>query len=328
MKRFAKWGGIVLGVIVLAATGLVGWVQVTWSADHPDTPLPAIAATDDPETIARGEYIVQAVAHCSTCHQPAEYTDARRLVPGAPLEGGYTILAGPFGTFTAANITPHADGIGGMTDGEIARVVRHGVNRSGRLSPVMHLAVGPMSDEDLTAVVSWLRAQEPVAGRRVDSKFGILGKALAGRFEPRMDAAPAHVPAGGISVERGRYLADGPAMCAGCHTPTDPMAGFAPTGPAYSGGVPEADAVNAGFEITAPNLTPDPRTGHIARWTEDQFVARFASGRVIDGSIMPWEAFGLMTEEDVRSIYRYLRTIAPVERETGPTHRRKGSFKG
>ena len=35
------------------------------------------------------------------------------------------------------------------------------------------------------------------------------------------------VPQGGISVERGAYLANGPALCVGCHTPSDPMNGFA-----------------------------------------------------------------------------------------------------
>jgi hypothetical protein len=33
------------------------------------------------------------------------------------------------------------------------------------------------------------------------------------------------------------------------------------------------------FLSLPPNLTPDPETGHITDWTEDQFVERFRTGR-------------------------------------------------
>ncbi len=328
MRRFLKWTGVFLGVVLLLVVGAVGWVQLTWSADHPDTPFPAIVASADPAVIAHGEYVVHAVAHCSACHAPSDQIKSKELDFSSPLEGGNVIDAGPFGTFTAANLTPHPTGIGAMSDGEVARVIRHGIGRTGTLSPAMRFGVGPMSDEDLTAVISWLRAQEPVAAERPGPKFGILAKALSGRFKPRLDAAPEHVPPGEISLERGRYLAQGPAMCAGCHTPLNPMTGFAPSGPEFSGAAEaEPDPTTRGFEIMAPNLTPDPSTGHISAWSEDQFVARFQAGRAVAGSIMPWEAFQRMTEEDVRSIYRYLRTLPPVERNTGPPYRQAGSFK-
>jgi mono/diheme cytochrome c family protein len=278
--------------------------------------------------IAQGEYLVHAVAHCSTCHGPAELLARRQIEFDQPLTGGNVWNLGPFGIFTAANLTPHPSGIGAMSDAEVARAIRHGIGRHGKLSPMMRFGVGPMSDEDLTAVISWLRAQEQVAGEWVPPKFGLLAKALSGRFNPRLDTAPAHVPAGGISLERGRYLAEGPAMCSGCHTPMDPMAGFAPSGPAFSGaGEADPDPTMAGYEIIAPNLTPDSRTGHIAAWTEDHFVARFRSGRVIAGSVMPWEAYQRLTEEDVRSVYRYLSSLPPTEHQVGPTHRKAGSFK-
>lgn len=57
-------------------------------------------------------------------------------------------------------------------------------------------------------------------------------------------------------------------------------------------------ALDPAFEIVAPNLTPDPETGHITQWTED----------------------------DLRSLYRYLRTLAPAKHPVGPTHRAKGSW--
>ena len=71
----------------------------------------------------------------------------------------------------------------------------------------------------------------------------------------------------------------------------------------------------------APNLTPDATTGIIASWSEDQLVARFRRGRVHAGSIMPWEGFQGLTDDDVRSLYRYLRSLAPVENDVGPVRR-------
>jgi mono/diheme cytochrome c family protein len=326
MKRAFKWFGIVAAGLAVIVVIAIAWVELGWSVDHPDTPYPEIHASTDPAMIAHGEYIVNAVAHCSTCHGPYDPDAAERVRFGEPMVGGYVIQAGPFGTFTVPNLTPHASGIGEMTDAELARAIRHGIRRDGTLSPMMRFSVGAMADEDLAAVISYLRAQQPVDAVRAGPRYGFLGKALSKRFGPQMAEPPAYVPAGGISVERGHYLANGPAACGLCHTPTDPMAGFAPSGPAFSGAArPEPDPAMPGYEIIAPNITPG---GILASWSEDQFVARMAAGRMVKGSIMPWEAFARMTEEDVRSVYRYLRTIDPVDRETGPAHRERGSFKG
>jgi mono/diheme cytochrome c family protein len=328
MKRALRWLGVSAAMVILAVGGLVGWVQFTWSFDHPGTPYPDVRASSDADVIARGEYLVHAVAHCSACHAPTPDGTSPPFDPTAPLVGGYFLDAGPFGQFTAANLTPHPTGIGALSDAEVARVIRHGINRQGRLSPVMRLAVGNMAEEDLTAVISWLRVQEPVEALRAGPRFGFLAKALSRRLEPRLGAPPPFVPEGGISLERGRYLAEGAAFCSGCHTPVDPMAGFAPVGPSLSGAAEaEPDPKSPGHEIIAPNLTPHPETGHIAGWDEERFVARFRAGRIVEGSAMPWESFQLMTEEDVRSIYRYLRSLEGVEHDTGPSHRRVGSFR-
>ena len=52
--------------------------------------------------------------------------------------------------------------------------------------------------------------------------------------------------------------------------------------------------------------------------TEDQFVARFRQGRVLPGSPMPWQGFARLTEEDLRAIYRYLKSVPPVKNDVGP----------
>jgi len=324
VKRILKGLAALLALAALVVLGLFIYVQVAYNVDFPNTPKPAITASKDPAVIARGEYLVHAVAHCSTCHGDPVAAQQHLVDFTKPLQGGYVIKAGPFGTFTARNITTDiATGIGGLSDGEVARTIRHGVDRRGKLSPIMAFAVGPMSDEDLTAIISWLRAQPAVEAKRPFYELGLIGKVVALDVAPRMTPAPAHVPEGEISVARGKYLAEGPAACAGCHTPRDPFDGMEYSGALLSGNTDaDPDPYNDAQEIVTPNLTPDPTTGHITTWTEDAFVARFKAGRVIKGSKMPWDAFQRMTENDVRSIYRFLRTLAPVKRHVGQTVRR------
>ena len=67
-----------------------------------------------------------------------------------------------------------------------------------------------------------------------------------------------------------------------------------------------------------PNLTPDAKTSVIGVWPEDAFVARFRAGELIEGTPMPWGAYGHMTEDDLRSVFRYLRSLSPVEHAVGP----------
>jgi hypothetical protein len=68
----------------------------------------------------------------------------------------------------------------------------------------------------------------------------------------------------------------------------------------------------------APNLTSDPKTGRIGVMSEEQFLQRMKAGRVYDLSPMPWNAFAKLEEDDLRAMYRYLRTVPKVERDMGP----------
>jgi hypothetical protein len=72
------------------------------------------------------------------------------------------------------------------------------------------------------------------------------------------------------------------------------------------------------------NLTPDPATSPIGRWSEDVFVARFRGGERLAGTPMPWGAYARMTDDDLRSVYRYLRTLPPIARHTGSPIQAKG----
>jgi hypothetical protein len=199
------------------------------------------------------------------------------------------------------------------------------VRRDGTIAPLMHLATGPMSDEDLTALVSYLRTLAPVRHVNRSEAPGVVGKLIIKGLRPRENAQVSYVPPGGVSAERGAYLANGPAACFTCHSTADPMHGFAIVEPRFQGDAhAEPDMTDPAFEIVTPNLTPDVTTGHITGWSEDDFVMRFQAGPMYMGSKMPWDNFALMSENDVRSIYRYLRTLPPAVHQVGPIRRHKG----
>lgn len=69
----------------------------------------------------------------------------------------------------------------------------------------------------------------------------------------------------------------------------------------------------------ARNLTPDQVSG-LGIWTEEMFVKTMRTGRHMGVSRpilppMPWQALNSLNDQDLKSIYAYLRTIKPVRNE-------------
>lgn len=325
-----------VGLGVLGGTGLVGlgavvgWGLATWEATlaFPDAPFPAIAADTDPDAIARGRYLANGPAHCSQCHSTAN-RERPEEVRTAPLHGGLAFQLGPLGTLYARNLTSDAEtGLGRRTDAELARVLRTGVLPEGQLSIFMRYSAASLSDEDLAAVLGYLRSLEPVRNEVPPASLTLLGK-LVVKFafsgvSPRPVEGPRGVRAGPEpTIERGAYLAEHVALCVACHTEVDP-ATFAPVGPKAGGGTVEpSHGDDAHMEYAPPNLTSHP-TGITGKLDEEAFVARMLAGRTHATSIMPWEGVQQTTEDDLRSIYRYLRSLPPVDRDTGPSYRPVG----
>ena len=66
----------------------------------------------------------------------------------------------------------------------------------------------------------------------------------------------------------------------------------------------------------AMNLTPDVNTG-IGIWTEDMFIRAIREGRHMGQSRpimppMPWTGYRTLTDEDLKSVYAFLRTIPAI----------------
>lgn len=67
----------------------------------------------------------------------------------------------------------------------------------------------------------------------------------------------------------------------------------------------------------APNLTSDKNTGIGAVWTEDLFIQamrtgkHFGTARMIQPP-MPWQWIGMASDEDLKAIFAYLKTVPPI----------------
>ena len=73
----------------------------------------------------------------------------------------------------------------------------------------------------------------------------------------------------------------------------------------------EGDPSMEGYMFVTPNLTPDPETGVMVNWDEQTFIERFQYGRLQPGSPMPWEAYAMMNETELKALYRYLQSLEP-----------------
>lgn len=311
----------VFGVLVALAL-IFGVLVETLSRRTFDTPEPTLRASDDPALIERGRYLAFGPAHCAGCHGPPEHISDGTLDGTLPLSGGFAYPS-PMGVLHFPNITPdETTGIGRYSDGQLARMLRHGVKPNGQAQlPIMEYQ--NISDEDVVALLSFMRAQKPVKNQVPEHELSFIGKAVKAflvRPIGPQSAPGAQAPPERATVERGEYLANRVAQCAACHTRRD-MTDFSYAGPRLAGGSELEEPWAPDVTFVPPNLTPDESTGHIVRWSEEQFVARFRAGASIKGSPMDWKMFARMSETDLKAIYRYLMTLEPVHNDTGPTVR-------
>ena len=138
----------------------------TYNIPLPENWGPPVGSVPEPnkdDQIEYGRYLTHNVGHCTDCHTP--------LVMGAHdfsrIGAGGNYFPMPFGaswSALAANITQHPQlGIGEWTDDEIKQAIRTGTSRDGRqLLPFMAFDwYANISDEDLDAIVAYLRTLEP-----------------------------------------------------------------------------------------------------------------------------------------------------------------------
>jgi mono/diheme cytochrome c family protein len=306
IRKILKWTGLIILFII------AGVAVTTAFRQHLkyERPFPQITASTDTSVIARGRHIVLGPGHCVDCHSTIKNVDSMlKLGQDPPLTGGFGFDL-PFGKFYTKNLTPDREtGIGSLTDPEVARVLRYSIKKNGE-SVLPFMPFQNMSDDDLTAVISYLRSLKPVKNAVPDHEFNVMGKIIkaflikpmgpAGRVETSLPEDS--------SATYGKHLVMAVANCNECHTKRDGIGNYVGE-PLAGGTVFEEEGVPT---LVSPNLTPHP-SGRIFGWTQEQFIQRFRMGRTIKHSHMPWESFGRMNDTELKAIYNYLQTLEPVD---------------
>lgn len=314
MKIFLRILGGLLAVVLL----FLAYVQF-FPAPRYEEMGEDFATSTDSAVIARGEYLVFGPARCVECHVHKDYPIEGKENRFA-LAGGHEFKF-PLGTLYTANLTPdEATGIGAVSNATLERAIRHSIGRDDRVMPPF-MGLTHISDEDMVAIISYLRSMPAVVNDLPWNKYSFMGK-LARKFFLKPSLAEQPIPATvpeELSIAYGGYLVNELANCDQCHTPFDMSTMGYNKELHLAGGSTGGTTESKGeYIFNAPNLTPDPKTGHLTDWTEERFVERFGAGKVFPESIMPWDHYKEMTDQDVRAMYRYLQSLAPIENDPGP----------
>ena len=170
---------------------------------------------------------------------------------------------------------------------------------------------------------------------------GALARAVSGA-----DVTSQTSPDLAARIERGAYLVK-TMGCNDCHTPWKmgpngpeqdmsraltghpqdlvmPPAPQLPPGPWLSIGSATNTAFAGPWGVSfTMNLTPDPDTG-LGSWTEEMFIQTMKTGRH-EGKgrmlkpPMPWFVVGALNDEDIKSLWAYLRSLKPVRNRVPQT---------
>jgi len=229
---------------------------------------------------------------CEHCHGPG--------LGGQVLEDNLM-----FGRLVATNLTSGVGGVGAdYTDADWVRAVRHGIGTDGKSLVAMPSDVFyNFSDDDLGLIIAYLKSLPPVDNKLPETRLGPLGRVYllqdpiilpAGVIDHDRPRPPEPPP--GVTVERGEYMAF---ICRACH------------GDDLSGGTSRAPA--------GLNLTP---AGDLAGWTEADFMRALRTGVSPEGdkfdpAEMPWQEIGQLTDDELKALWLYLKSLPPVETQVG-----------
>jgi len=218
----------------------------------------------------------------------------------------------PVGTLYAPNLTPSGN-IADWTDGEVIRAIREGIDQDGRSLLIMpSVNFRNMSDDDVHALVAYLRSQPAEGEPAPDTQFNLLGAIFMNLSDFRVaQQSVGHVtaPPQADTSAYGKYLVD-VMGCRDCH----------------------GDQLQGKVENGQPGPPPGPNlTQIVPQWTEAEFVTFFNTGTLPGGSKvpiltlksgfseprMPWQMVrAATTDDELKALFTYLHNLPPV---AGPT---------
>jgi mono/diheme cytochrome c family protein len=292
MKRWLKWGGVVVLVLVVALGALVAtgrYLGEQRMARHYDIKVEPIVFRTEAPAVERGRYLFNSRG-CVDCHG-ANGGGATLADDGKGLK-----LAGP-------NLTSGNARMAAYKPEDWVRSIRHGVRPDGRALRLMPSEdYNRLTDDDLASIVAYLRqlpaqtgndngtVQLPLPGR-VAYGFGAIPEAV-NKIDHSLP--PAKPVAEGVTVEHGHYIAE---MCAGCH------------GPKLAGG----KIVGAPPDWPpAARIAPGEGSAFSRYKDVEAFVAMMRSGKRPDGTsiaVMPFGSLKTMSDTDLRALHMYLAQL-------------------
>lgn len=306
MRRLLKYLAIFLAIVVSIAA---------FAAIYNSTaPLPVYAVNlpasvniplGDSTAIERGQKLVS--LSCVICHLDDDGKLAGGLFPEEEL-----------GKIYVGNLTNHSTaGIGRYNDRELVHILRTGILPDGALLFPMMPRFDKMADDDLGAIIAYLRSDDPMV-EADDTQWpatepSFIAKALLRlAFQPApMPNSPVKAPPLIDAPAHGEYLANAVLNCYTCHS-----ASFTTNNDGtpslsegyYGGGTPLLDL--EGNVILSANLTPHPNSG-IGGWSLADFSRAIRSRQRPDGTILSdaMPLFAGLSEEEVNAIWVFLRTL-------------------
>jgi mono/diheme cytochrome c family protein len=291
----ARIGIALLGLAAVAVTTVFALSQSRLTHAYA-FPVENVAVPAGSAAVARGHHLA-IISGCVDCH-------------GRDLSGRVFFDSAMIGRFVAPNLTRGKGGSGGgFTDQDWIRAIRHGVRPDGRPLLVMpSKEFYAFSDADLGALMAYLETIPAVDNELPHSTVSPIGRVLmlamkdlpllaAERIDHNGPRPPA--PRAGVTVEYGKYLA---VRCTGCHGETLSGGRIPGTPPDWP---------------PALNLTPYPGAA-VAQWSEAQFVHALRTGvtprgNQLDTKYMPWKVLGEMTDDEMRALWLYLKSLPPRE---------------
>ncbi len=289
--RAIAWGvGALLALVIVAGCALYFYTQRGMDRKYAIAGH-AVHVPADSLALLRGEHVATALSKCVDCH-------------GADLGGRQFIDVPPVARLYAANLTRGAGGVGGvLSDLDWERAIRHGVKPDGSALLFMpSLEFQHLSDDDVGALIAYLKSRSPVDREPAKNSVGPIGRLLYAKGDLVLlpvervahEAHPSSPPAA-VTAEYGRYLAE-IGGCKGCH-------GEGLSGGRIPGTPPDWKP--------AANITP---TG-IGHYTEEDFFRALREGKRPGGvaidSLMPYRFTKLMTDDEIRAVWLFLKTVPP-----------------
>ncbi len=286
-----KWAGVILGgllTLIFAAAfiaAVIGTIRLNGNFNA-SNPASNVKVAANAEQLAWGEKYAK---FCAGCHS------SNQQLPLSGNNFGKEIPM-PIGTLYAPNLTPAGE-IKDWSDGEVIRAIREGVHKSGRPLIIMPAEeFKALSDQDVQAVVAYLRSQPAVEPNTPANSLNVIGAILVNMGfltnQPHLESVPK--PAVAVNAEYGKYLKE-IMVCSGCH------------GAKLTGGT-------AFDGSQAPNLTLV-----VPKWSQEEFVKAFRTGvlpggEMLDNNKMPYKEFSdFATDTDLKALYEYLHSLPPTQ---------------